>query len=748
MNLRVILFLLAVVVLILCVTGAKVKNNNMQKLIKCSVPLVLFMTLILCMSKNVEPYCDVPARDVMEKYNQLSDASKDVVNQASPIRNDRMGFGPNMAVNNWRGSECNNKSGLWSGSPLTGTGGFELPTGQTISDQSIAMNCSTACNSKALRDNSSAGDSNESVDYGSGSEAAVCLQNLRNATDSSGQPVYTPENFGRAPFMSRYINSSGEVSDPGRGPGLLQDVCNRLKDAPSAEDRECLGLDLGTTPGTSGYEMSCPGLSSAFETAVNNEYGLDCDEAWSGCNKECSRTLIDNYRGIGSCVEPSCTAGEGACPRVLVPQDINCVLGPRPNPDNCTTCGQILTQNIETPAQGTGNCPTPETHTCGPGDGDCPLSAQNVDCQGRWRCDSDCRPQFTELVARMGSGAACPTAPICTGGMDDCPRIVPAAAGAVTFSHESLPIEGTTFTLYKMYVNLDTSVHRNMYALAFRDPQDQFPRITKSTNVIYSSGSLTTSEAASAEALIEINTLGNASNIMNGVSSLPENINDALIHSSFITISEPAAGSAPSKNSMSYIGLNEGEWMNGQEILRGSDGPTGGALFYMNPSDGPSPSDGRVFIGQLLIDQNDPDWSSGNTLPVSFTAQGESLNVSDWQAQVTGEIQKQTGRIESGLEVGISEEAGDSLRRISCFYHDGNVSGETCAANQGCGPIDRDVIQGVRDSSYAALYSDANFAELELMGLQQTIADELGRPVSDVETDIGQIDCSQPILMP
>ena len=58
MNLRVILFLLAVVVLILCVTGAKIKNNNMQKLIKCSVPLVLFMTLILCMSKNVEPYCN------------------------------------------------------------------------------------------------------------------------------------------------------------------------------------------------------------------------------------------------------------------------------------------------------------------------------------------------------------------------------------------------------------------------------------------------------------------------------------------------------------------------------------------------------------------------------------------------------------------------------------------------------------------------------------------------------------------
>lgn len=690
MNLRVILFLLAVVVLILCVTGAKIKNNNMQKLIKCSVPLVLFVALMLCMSKNIEPYCEAPRTTVIDKYNDLSDASKDAVNNSSPIRNNRMGFGPNIAVNNWKGGECNNQSVNWSGSPLTGIGGFSLPTGQTINDPSIALNCSTACNSKALRDNSSAGDSNESVDYGRDSEAAVCLQNLRNATDSTGQPVYTPENFGRAPFMSRYINSRGEVSDPGRGPGLLQDVCNRLKDAPSAEDRECLGLDLGTTPGTSGYEMSCPGLSSAFEDAVDDEYMLNCNEAWSGCNIDCSRTPIDNYRGFGNCsAMPLCQAGDGACPSVPVVQD--------------------------------------------------------RDCEGTWTCDSDCVAQFNERVSRSGSGAACPTAPTCTGGMDDCPLIV---LGAVTFSHESLHIEGTTFTLYKMYVNLDTSIHRNMYALAFREPQEQFPRITKSTDVTYSSGSLSTSEAAMAETLIEINTLGNASNIMNGVSSIPENINDALIHSSFITISEPAAGSAPSQSSMSSIGLNAGAWMNGQDILRGGDGPTGGALFYMNPSDGPSPSDGRVFIGQLLIDQNDPDWSSGDTLPVSFTAQGESLNGSDWQAQVTGEIQKQTGQIQQSIDLEVSEEVGDSLRRISCYYHDQIVSEDTCAANQGCGPIDSDVIQGVRASTYTELYSDADFAELELMGMQQIIANQLGIPVSEVETDIGQIDCSQPIIMP
>ena len=58
MNSRVILFLLAVIVLILCASGAKIKNKNMQKLIKCSVPIVLFIALILCMSKTVEPYCE------------------------------------------------------------------------------------------------------------------------------------------------------------------------------------------------------------------------------------------------------------------------------------------------------------------------------------------------------------------------------------------------------------------------------------------------------------------------------------------------------------------------------------------------------------------------------------------------------------------------------------------------------------------------------------------------------------------
>jgi len=60
MNSRVIIFLLAVVVLILCVTSANIKNKNMGKLVKYSVPIVLFVALIMCMSKTVEPYCPWP----------------------------------------------------------------------------------------------------------------------------------------------------------------------------------------------------------------------------------------------------------------------------------------------------------------------------------------------------------------------------------------------------------------------------------------------------------------------------------------------------------------------------------------------------------------------------------------------------------------------------------------------------------------------------------------------------------------
>ena len=71
MNLKVILFLIAVVVLFLCVTGFKSKNKGVQKLTKISVPLVLLITLVLCMSKTVEPYCDVKGRRDMDNLSRV-----------------------------------------------------------------------------------------------------------------------------------------------------------------------------------------------------------------------------------------------------------------------------------------------------------------------------------------------------------------------------------------------------------------------------------------------------------------------------------------------------------------------------------------------------------------------------------------------------------------------------------------------------------------------------------------------------
>jgi len=71
MNLKVILFLIAVVVLILCVTGFKNKNKGMQKLIKISVPLVLLIALVLCMSKTVEPYCDIKGERSMDNLQRV-----------------------------------------------------------------------------------------------------------------------------------------------------------------------------------------------------------------------------------------------------------------------------------------------------------------------------------------------------------------------------------------------------------------------------------------------------------------------------------------------------------------------------------------------------------------------------------------------------------------------------------------------------------------------------------------------------
>ena len=48
--------------------------------------------------------------------------------------------------------------------------------------------------------------------------------------------------------------------------------------------------------------------------------------------------------------------------------------------------------------------------------------AMGSNCDGTWStCSSDCRRDWTQTAAPSGAGAACPSAPRCAAGEDDCP---------------------------------------------------------------------------------------------------------------------------------------------------------------------------------------------------------------------------------------------------------------------------------------------------------------------------------------
>jgi hypothetical protein len=55
-------------------------------------------------------------------------------------------------------------------------------------------------------------------------------------------------------------------------------------------------------------------------------------------------------------------------------------------------------------------------------------------CVGTWStCSSDCRRDWTQTAAPSGAGAACPAAPRCAAGEDDCPDIALFAVVVVLF---------------------------------------------------------------------------------------------------------------------------------------------------------------------------------------------------------------------------------------------------------------------------------------------------------------------------
>lgn len=351
MNLRVILFLLAVVVLILCVTGAKIKNKNMQKLIKCSVPLVLFTALILCMSKNVEPYCSAPTAAITT-FNTLSPASKENVNKKSPLNENNMGFGPtNLAgvagyetiLSNWVGSDCSGTSEYWIGDETTAASsnvGFK--TGINA-EPSTTATCRDACGQVSERDKE--GDRSEyyelnaTDDNGRPTNAAECIL----AVGGDSNDIFTEANFGRFAVLrdyGRFTSDGVTVLDPDQGRVMLDHICDKMDGAPSEENRRCLGLDL--TPGEEGYEKSCPGLWQAFVNAVADE---------TPPVPGCTDSLADNFDitlganiDDGSCIFTCSSTGYVCTGAAGARDDANICEDPMGTPTSSCTDDMCCTQ--------------------------------------------------------------------------------------------------------------------------------------------------------------------------------------------------------------------------------------------------------------------------------------------------------------------------------------------------------------------------------------------------------------------
>jgi len=95
----------------------------------------------------------------------------------------------------------------------------------------------------------------------------------------------------------------------------------------------------------------------------------DCDS--STCYQIITQTIVTPAMGTGWC-SPSeyyCRIGDGGC------TGRDCELGPVPNPDDCPYCGHVLYQRIERSEVGDGTCHR-QVYTCQLGDGDC----TGVDC--------------------------------------------------------------------------------------------------------------------------------------------------------------------------------------------------------------------------------------------------------------------------------------------------------------------------------------------------------------------------------
>ena len=102
-----------------------------------------------------------------------------------------------------------------------------------------------------------------------------------------------------------------------------------------------------------------------------------------------------------------------------VPPDVDCAGTWSP----CTAeCRRTWASSAEQSGSGAA---CPEAPACEAGQDDCPL---DVDCAGSWSpCTAECRRTWASSAEQSGSGAACPEAPACEAGQDDCPLDVDCA---------------------------------------------------------------------------------------------------------------------------------------------------------------------------------------------------------------------------------------------------------------------------------------------------------------------------------
>ena len=323
MNFKVILFLLAVVVLFLCVTGAKVKNKNMNKLIKCSVPLVLFVALMLCMSKTVEPYCEYD-QVVLGQYTALQLASQTTVNNASPLIDasgaavDKMGFGSATGPTGWAGSECENNSASYgpTATPTTGSVFTNIDAASQPSTETTRT-CWNACEQFAQRATTRDGLNN----YEMGTSAVDCIEALDG--DDPNWTNWVDDEMKE--LMDAYItgppgNRVIARRDLSMGQDMLLTICENMNgvviDGAEISNSDCV------LSGNKDDPLTCANLSTAFETAVQGAASKEGCTDPTATNYNPNATVDDTLciMPISGCTDsgasnydPNATVDDGSC---------------------------------------------------------------------------------------------------------------------------------------------------------------------------------------------------------------------------------------------------------------------------------------------------------------------------------------------------------------------------------------------------------------------------------------------------